>query len=200
MPRPLTARKYSRRLATTKAMRRISTARSRATSTRRFMTPCSTRNLRRSTSTKQDRRISRAACPSKCWPSRGPKTLSFGPMKPVGLTDPRTGHRPWAVLQLRQENRAATLYSMVGFQTRMKWGEQKRVFRLIPGLENAEFVRYGVIHRNTYIQVATGAGRHAPDAAATRTSSSPDRSPALRAMSSWRPRASWQAATPPGTC
>jgi methylenetetrahydrofolate--tRNA-(uracil-5-)-methyltransferase len=84
--------------------------------------------------------------------SRGPKTLSFGPMKPVGLNDPRTGHRPWAVLQLRQENRAATLYSMVGFQTRMKWGEQKRVFRLIPGLENAEFVRYGVIHRNTYIQ------------------------------------------------
>ncbi len=84
--------------------------------------------------------------------SRGPKTLSFGPMKPVGLVDPRTGHRPWAVLQLRQENRAATLYSMVGFQTRMKWGEQRRIFQLIPGLENAEFVRYGVIHRNTYIQ------------------------------------------------
>lgn len=84
--------------------------------------------------------------------SRGPKTLCFGPMKPVGLLDPRTGRRSWAVLQLRQENRAATLYSMVGFQTRMKWGEQKRVFRLIPGLENAEFVRYGVIHRNTYIQ------------------------------------------------
>lgn len=84
--------------------------------------------------------------------SRGPKTLSFGPMKPVGLIDPRTGRRPWACLQLRQENLAATLYSMVGFQTRMKWGEQKRVFRMIPGLENAEFVRYGVIHRNTYIQ------------------------------------------------
>ncbi|HEY3331380.1 MAG TPA: methylenetetrahydrofolate--tRNA-(uracil(54)-C(5))-methyltransferase (FADH(2)-oxidizing) TrmFO [Capsulimonadaceae bacterium] len=84
--------------------------------------------------------------------SRGPKTLSFGPMKPVGLTDPRTGHRPWAALQLRQENLAATLYSMVGFQTRMKWGEQKRVFRMIPGLEEAEFVRYGVIHRNTYIE------------------------------------------------
>jgi methylenetetrahydrofolate--tRNA-(uracil-5-)-methyltransferase len=84
--------------------------------------------------------------------ARGPKTLSFGPMKPVGLTDPRTGHRPWACLQLRQENRAGTLYSMVGFQTRMKWGDQKRVFRMIPGLENAEFVRYGVIHRNTYIQ------------------------------------------------
>jgi methylenetetrahydrofolate--tRNA-(uracil-5-)-methyltransferase len=84
--------------------------------------------------------------------SRGPKTLCFGPMKPVGLIDPKTGRRPWAVLQLRQENRAATLYSMVGFQTRMKWGEQKRVFRMIPGLEEAEFVRYGVIHRNTYIQ------------------------------------------------
>jgi methylenetetrahydrofolate--tRNA-(uracil-5-)-methyltransferase len=84
--------------------------------------------------------------------ARGPKTLAFGPMKPVGLTNPRTGRRPWAVLQLRQENRAATLYSMVGFQTRMKWGEQKRVFRLIPGLENADFVRYGVIHRNTYLK------------------------------------------------
>ncbi|MGO8671824.1 MAG: methylenetetrahydrofolate--tRNA-(uracil(54)-C(5))-methyltransferase (FADH(2)-oxidizing) TrmFO [Capsulimonadaceae bacterium] len=84
--------------------------------------------------------------------ARGPKTLSFGPMKPVGLTDPRTGRRPWAAVQLRQENRAATLYSMVGFQTRMKWGEQKRVFHLIPGLAEAEFVRYGVIHRNTYIQ------------------------------------------------
>ena len=84
--------------------------------------------------------------------ARGPKTLAFGPMKPVGLTDPRTGRRPWAAVQLRQENRAATLFSMVGFQTRMKWGEQKRVFRLIPGLEAAEFVRYGVIHRNTYLQ------------------------------------------------
>jgi len=84
--------------------------------------------------------------------ARGPKTLAYGPMKPVGLTDPHTGRRPWAVVQLRQENLAATLYSMVGFQTRMKWGEQKRVFRMIPGLENAEFVRYGVIHRNTYIK------------------------------------------------
>jgi methylenetetrahydrofolate--tRNA-(uracil-5-)-methyltransferase len=84
--------------------------------------------------------------------SRGPKTLCFGPMKPVGLTDPRTGRWPWACVQLRQENRDATLYSMVGFQTRMKWGDQKRVLRMIPGLEEAEFVRYGVIHRNTYIQ------------------------------------------------
>jgi methylenetetrahydrofolate--tRNA-(uracil-5-)-methyltransferase len=84
--------------------------------------------------------------------SRGPKTLAYGPMKPVGLTDPRTGRRPWAVVQLRQENLAATLYSMVGFQTRMKWGEQKRVFQMIPGLEKAEFVRYGVIHRNTYLR------------------------------------------------
>jgi methylenetetrahydrofolate--tRNA-(uracil-5-)-methyltransferase len=84
--------------------------------------------------------------------ARGPKTLSFGPMKPVGLIDPQTGRRPWAVLQLRQENAAATLYSMVGFQTRMKWPEQKRVFRMITGLEQAEFVRFGVIHRNTYIK------------------------------------------------
>ena len=83
--------------------------------------------------------------------SRGPKTLAFGPLKPVGLTDPNTGRRPYAVIQLRQENRAATLYNLVGFQTRLKWGEQKRIFRMIPGLENAEFVRFGVMHRNTYI-------------------------------------------------
>ncbi|MFY7951019.1 MAG: methylenetetrahydrofolate--tRNA-(uracil(54)-C(5))-methyltransferase (FADH(2)-oxidizing) TrmFO, partial [Armatimonadaceae bacterium] len=74
-----------------------------------------------------------------------------GPLKPVGLSDPRTGRRPYAVVQLRQENHAATLYNLVGFQTRMKWGDQKRVLRMIPGLENAEFVRYGVMHRNTYI-------------------------------------------------
>jgi methylenetetrahydrofolate--tRNA-(uracil-5-)-methyltransferase len=83
--------------------------------------------------------------------SRGSETLLFGPMKPVGLMDPRTGERPHAVVQLRQDNLAASHYSMVGFQTQLKWGEQKRVFRLIPGLEEAEFVRFGMIHRNTYI-------------------------------------------------
>jgi methylenetetrahydrofolate--tRNA-(uracil-5-)-methyltransferase len=83
--------------------------------------------------------------------SRGPGTLLFGPMKPVGLVDPRTGIRPHGVVQLRQDNLAASHFSMVGFQTHLKWGEQKRVFRLIPGLENAEFVRFGMIHRNTYV-------------------------------------------------
>lgn len=83
--------------------------------------------------------------------ARGRETLAHGPLKPVGLTDPRTGARPYAVAQLRQENRADTLYGLVGFQTRLKWGEQKRVFRMLPGLENAEFVRYGAMHRNTYI-------------------------------------------------
>ena len=82
---------------------------------------------------------------------RGRRTLLFGALKPVGLTDPRTGQRPFAVVQLRQDNRGATLYNMVGFQTRLKWGEQKRVFRLIPALSDAEFVRYGVMHRNTFI-------------------------------------------------
>ena len=81
----------------------------------------------------------------------GPDTLAFGPLRPVGLRDPRTGRRPFAVVQLRQENRAATLYGLVGFQTRLKWGEQGRVFRLIPGLEAAEFVRYGQLHRNFYL-------------------------------------------------
>jgi len=83
--------------------------------------------------------------------ARGKDTLRFGPLKPVGLIDPRTGRRPYAVLQLRPENNERTLYSLVACQTRMKWGEQKRVFRLVPGLENAEFVRYGVVHRNTYL-------------------------------------------------
>ena len=83
--------------------------------------------------------------------SRGFDTLAFGPLKPVGLVDPRTGSRPYAVVQLRRENESGTLYNMVGFQTRLKWGEQKRVFRMIPGLENAEFARYGVMHKNTYI-------------------------------------------------
>jgi methylenetetrahydrofolate--tRNA-(uracil-5-)-methyltransferase len=82
---------------------------------------------------------------------RGPKTLAYGPMKPVGLIDPRTGRRPYAVVQLRQENREGTLWGLVGFQTRLKWGEQRRVLKLIPGLENAEFIRYGVMHRNTYV-------------------------------------------------
>ena len=83
--------------------------------------------------------------------SRGRQTLAYGPLKPVGLIDPRTGREPYAVVQLRQENEAATHYNLVGFQTRLKWGEQKRVFRMIPGLENAEFTRYGVMHRNTYL-------------------------------------------------
>jgi methylenetetrahydrofolate--tRNA-(uracil-5-)-methyltransferase len=83
--------------------------------------------------------------------SRGEDTLRFGPMKPVGLSDPRTGKRPYAVVQLRQDDLAASHWSMVGFQTQLKWGDQKRVFRMIPGLEGAEFVRYGMIHRNTYV-------------------------------------------------
>lgn len=89
--------------------------------------------------------------PVEVMAQRGGETLRFGPMKPVGLRDPQTGHRPWAVLQLRQENQDATLYNLVGFQTNLKFKEQKRVFGLIPGLENAEFVRYGVMHRNTFL-------------------------------------------------
>jgi len=87
--------------------------------------------------------------------ARGRDALRFSRFKPVGLIDPRTGKRPYAVVQLRQENLQGTLYGLVGCQTRMKWGEQRRVFRLIPGLEHAEFVRYGVLHRNTYIHSPT---------------------------------------------
>ncbi|MGB9887588.1 MAG: methylenetetrahydrofolate--tRNA-(uracil(54)-C(5))-methyltransferase (FADH(2)-oxidizing) TrmFO [Moorellales bacterium] len=83
--------------------------------------------------------------------ARGPDTLRFGPMKPVGLIDPHTGKQPFAVVQLRPENRAETMYNLVGFQTRLRWGEQERVFRLIPGLEQAEFLRFGAMHRNTYL-------------------------------------------------
>lgn len=82
---------------------------------------------------------------------RGEDTMRFGPLKPVGLPDPRTGEDPYAVVQLRQDNGAGTLYNIVGFQTHLKWPEQKRVFRMIPGLENAEFVRYGVMHKNSYL-------------------------------------------------
>ncbi|MFS8639950.1 MAG: methylenetetrahydrofolate--tRNA-(uracil(54)-C(5))-methyltransferase (FADH(2)-oxidizing) TrmFO [Symbiobacteriaceae bacterium] len=98
---------------------------------------------------------------------RGPDALRYGPMKPVGLIDPRTGRRPWAVVQLRQDNAAGTLYNMVGFQTSLKWSEQQRVFRMIPGLEQAEFERYGVIHRNTFMKsprllYPTGESRQRP--------------------------------------
>ena len=89
--------------------------------------------------------------PVEIMAKRGPDTIRFGPLKPVGLRDPRTGRRPWAVVQLRKENEAGTLYNLVGFQTNLKWGEQKRVFSMIPGLANAEFVRYGVMHRNTFL-------------------------------------------------
>lgn len=89
--------------------------------------------------------------PIEVMAKRGIKTMLFGPMKPVGLEDPKTGTRPYAVIQLRQDNAAASLYNIVGFQTHLKWGEQKRVFQMIPGLENAEFVRYGVMHRNSFM-------------------------------------------------
>ena len=89
--------------------------------------------------------------PVEVMASRGEDTLLFGPLKPVGLDDPRTGKRPYAVVQLRQDNAEGTLYTIVGFQTHLKWPEQRRVFAMIPGLENAEFVRYGVMHRNTFI-------------------------------------------------
>ncbi len=89
--------------------------------------------------------------PIEVMASRGRKTMLFGPMKPVGLEDPKTGKRPYAVVQLRQDDAAGTLYNIVGFQTHLKWGPQKEVLRLIPGVENAEIVRYGVMHRNTFI-------------------------------------------------
>ncbi len=100
---------------------------------------------------REDQRFFEACLPVEVIARRGRDALSFGPMKPVGLVDPRTGARPYAVVQLRQDNLAGTLYNLVGFQTNLKWGEQKRVFSMIPGLERAEFVRYGQMHRNTFV-------------------------------------------------
>ncbi len=96
-------------------------------------------------------RVFEGCMPVEIMAGRGDLTLAYGPMKPVGITDPHTGKRPFAVVQLRRDNAEGSLYNMVGFQTNLKFGEQKRVFRLIPGLENAEFVRYGVMHRNSYL-------------------------------------------------
>ena len=99
----------------------------------------------------EDKRVFEGCMPVEVMARRGLDTLRFGPMKPVGLTDPRTGAEPYAVLQLRQDNAAKSVYNLVGFQTHLKFGEQKRVFSMIPALRNAEFVRYGVMHRNTYL-------------------------------------------------
>jgi methylenetetrahydrofolate--tRNA-(uracil-5-)-methyltransferase len=99
----------------------------------------------------EDVRYFEGCLPIEVMASRGEMTLAFGPMKPVGLVDPRTGHRPFAVVQLRPEDGAATAYNMVGFQTRMTWPEQKRVFAMIPGLARAEYHRMGSVHRNTFV-------------------------------------------------
>lgn len=99
----------------------------------------------------EKREIFEGCMPVEVMAKRGKDTLRYGPLKPVGFDDPRTGKRPYAVIQLRQDNELGTIYNIVGFQTNLKYGEQKRVFRLIPGLENAEFEKYGVMHRNTFI-------------------------------------------------
>ena len=99
----------------------------------------------------EKKEIFEGCMPIEVMAKRGEDTIRFGPLKPVGVTDPRTNSRPYAIVQLRQDNTSGTLYNMVGFQTNLKFGEQKRVFSLIPGLENAEFVKYGVMHRNTFI-------------------------------------------------
>ena len=99
----------------------------------------------------EKREIFEGCMPIEIMAKRGIDTLRFGPLKPVGFDDPRYGKRPYAVVQLRQDNGAASLYNLVGFQTNLKYGEQKRVFSMIPGLENADFIKYGVMHRNTYI-------------------------------------------------
>ena len=100
----------------------------------------------------EDKRVFEGCMPVEVMARRGLDTLRYGPMKPVGLTDPRTGQEPYAVLQLRQDNAAKSIYNLVGFQTHLKFGEQKRVFSMIPALRNAEFVRYGVMHQNTFLQ------------------------------------------------
>jgi methylenetetrahydrofolate--tRNA-(uracil-5-)-methyltransferase len=104
---------------------------------------------------REDERFFEACLPIEVLAARGRDALAYGPLRPVGLADPRNGQRPYAVVQLRQDNLAATLYNMVGFQTNLRWAAQKRVFRMIPGLETAEFLRYGQMHRNTFINAPT---------------------------------------------
>ena len=128
--------------------------------------------------------------------ARGVDTLRFGPMKPVGLDDPKTGRWPYAVVQLRQDNALGTLWNMVGFQTKLKHAEQVRLFRTIPGLENAEFARLGGLHRNTFINSPQLLDGDAAAARRRRTSASPARSPAARAMSN-RPRSACSPAASP---
>lgn len=108
-------------------------------------------------------RVYEGCMPIEILAARGADSIRFGPLKPVGLRDPRTGHRPWAVAQLRRENAAGNMYNLVGFQTNLRFPEQKRVFSMIPGLENAEFLRYGVMHRNTFLNspgILTDTFRH----------------------------------------
>lgn len=99
----------------------------------------------------EDKNVFEGCMPVEVMARRGVQTLAFGPLKPKGLPDPKTGREPYAVVQLRRDNAQGTLYNLVGFQTHLKWGEQKRVFSMIPALKNAEYVRYGVMHRNTYL-------------------------------------------------
>ena len=100
----------------------------------------------------EDKRVFEGCMPVEVMARRGVDTLRYGPLKPVGLTDPKTGKEPYAVVQLRQDNAAKSVFNLVGFQTHLKFGEQKRVFSMIPALRNAEFVRYGVMHQNTFLQ------------------------------------------------
>jgi methylenetetrahydrofolate--tRNA-(uracil-5-)-methyltransferase len=106
----------------------------------------------------EEPRYFESCMPIEVMAERGPETLRFGPMRPIGLRDPRTGHRPWAVVQLRPENRYLTAYNLVGFQTRLAYPEQQRIFRMVPALAHAEFLRFGSIHRNTYIDAPSRLG------------------------------------------
>ena len=108
----------------------------------------------------EEPRYFESCMPIEVMAERGPQTLRFGPMRPIGLRDPRTGHRPWAVVQLRPENRYLTAYNLVGFQTRLAYPEQQRIFQMVPALHRAEFLRFGSIHRNTYIDAPSRLGPH----------------------------------------
>jgi len=111
----------------------------------------SAETIERKSFEREDKLFFEGCLPIEVMAKRGRASLSYGPLRPIGLRDPRTGRRPWAVVQLRQDNLAATMYNIVGFQTNLKWSEQARVFRMIPGLAQAEFYRYGMMHRNTFI-------------------------------------------------
>ena len=148
----------------------------------------------------EDAGVFEGCMPVEVMARRGRDTLCYGPLKPVGLKDPKTGKEPFAVVQLRKDNAQGSIYNIVGFQTHLKWPEQKRVFSMIPALKNAEYVRYGVMHRNTFLDSPRLLDRYYRVRGTEPGSCSPGRSPGWRATWSPPPPGAWRPWSWPGSC